>query len=140
MLLRIIFLFLVSFMVCGCGEKEVPTAFDLSRDFSVTLYVQEQEYPYVGAEYPFTEDDKFLLKESIQRHLPRMEEGFGTYPVSTYSLKQHDLDRQGEGFEDLIFLGSNWLGDGRGISDVDESEMSAVFQIFDIIIANKILR
>jgi len=109
-------LLLSAIFLSGCMSARVATTFDLESPLSVSVYEN-------GTEITPTEENERILASTIKFWLPKMREAFTTYPTARYRLIVRGKDKNGKEFEDIVFVGSNWIGDGRGVVTLADTQV-----------------
>lgn len=121
----------VSVLLSGCMTSKVSPEFNLAADFTITVYDGEQTLTV-------SEEDQATLRRMFRFWLPKMRTAFTTYPTPTRRLGVVGADRAGARYEGVIFVGSNWIGDGSGVVTLADTEVFKLGRIIERATANQL--
>jgi hypothetical protein len=127
---RLLLLVGISALVSGCLSSKVSPEFDLSSDFKITVYDGERKLTV-------SEEDQTTLRRMFRFWLPKMRTASTTYPRPTHRLGVIGTDSTGVRYDGVIFVGSNWIGAGRGIVTLADTEVFKLSKIIDRTTANQ---
>ncbi|MBC2603156.1 hypothetical protein [Puniceicoccus vermicola] len=109
-------------LAAGCMTTEkVESSINLEAPFSVSIYASN------GALVPANE---VALKEILRFWLPKMRSIPYTFPTPSARLKIEGKTKDGIDSEMTVFVGQNWLGDGRGLVTLADTQS---FKLWNII-------
>lgn len=121
---------IVALMVGGCVTSTVDTDLDLNSPWKITvLHGKEELKPSTATE----REIEMILKN----WLPRMRTAVSTYPTPRYRIRVVAASRPDAPIEEIIFVGSNWIGDGRGIATLADTQAFRLWKAIDETIANQ---
>lgn len=120
----------ISALLSGCLSSKVSPAFDLAADFTITILDGERTLT-------ISEEDQATLRLMLRFWLPKMRTASTTYPTPARRLGVVGADRADARYEGVIFVGSNWIGDGRGVVTLADTEVFKLSRIIERATANQ---
>jgi hypothetical protein len=122
-------LLIFSTLTTGCVTEKVTTPFDLAAPLMVTVYANGREL------IPNKENER-TLNQMLKFWLPQMKNTFTTYPTPQYRLQVSGKTKEGKDYTNVVFVGSNWIGDGHGITTLADTQAFKLHRTIEAIIAN----
>jgi hypothetical protein len=120
----------ISVLVSGCWTLRASPKFDLASDFTITVFDGERRLSV-------SEEDQATLRRMFRFWLPKMRTASTTYPTPTGRLGVTGTDPTGARYEGVIFVGSNWIGDGHGVVTLADTEVFKLSKIMKRATANQ---
>ena len=114
----------------GCRSEIIETDLDLASSIQVFVLARGHEIvPRLG--------EQERLVRFLENWLPRMKKNITTYPPTEYRLKVIGKSRTGENVEEIILVGSNWIGDGDGFAILADTQAFGLGKLIEEIIARQ---
>jgi hypothetical protein len=115
-------LILFAVLASGCMTSKVSPSFDVHSELAITIRVNRKVYAA-------NEEDQSALREILRFWLPKMRTAVTTYPTPEHRLHVVGKDEDGKDYEGVIFVGANWIGDGRGVVTLADTQVFRLHRI-----------
>lgn len=109
--------------LAGCiTTQKVEPKINLDEPFSVSIYDSNGTLTSTNEEH---------LKEILRFWLPRMQSTINTFPTPSARIKIEGKTKEGMNSEMTVFVGSNWIGDGIGITTLADTQAFTLWNIIN---------
>lgn len=102
-------------MVSACSSSTTDVQYELGPDSGIGVVDG-------NIKLILPEEDKDVVCRILRSWLPRMRTASADYPTPIDRIIVIDVDPSGTLYERMIFVGSNWIGDGQGVATLADTE------------------
>ena len=97
---------------------------DYKQEYSLTVLAS------LGEVSPSKENSD-AIKQIINNWIYGMNQQLSAYPTPKYTLRISGVSAQGDKVEESIFVGINWLGNGKGVSTLADTQIFRLHQLLE---------
>lgn len=115
----------------ACNTTRVQTQLDLSAPMTVFVLDGNDEIQPDSA-------SQSMIIQLLKDWLPEMRSTVSTYPTPVCRIKVAGFGINGPNIEEIIFVGSNWIGDGTGIATLADTQAFKLNRVLDTICTNRL--